>query len=150
MKTATFLFLLLIPLSIFSQRGYCPCMEREKKNEGIDLTEVLQQIDQQQVDLNTANRVPATAQTILVGYHPEPAAMPPQQNVAPPPQQQLVQSTVSAPPTVETPASTVSVRSESSRNSLQQRKKKKRKRVRLRARKKAKKYRGGCPVFKNI
>lgn len=150
MKTATFLIFLCLPVSIFSQRGYCPCMERNNKNEAFDLNEVLNKMNDQMVDLNTEPVTPPYMQTVLVSYRPEPSASPPPSS----PMQQMqevqqVQQVVADPPVPAPSEMERNTHSASSQKSVQRKKKIKRgKRVRLRARKKTKKYRGGCPAFK--
>lgn len=149
MKTATFLIVFLFTTPIFAQRGYCPCMEKEKKNQGIDLYELLK-IDNQTVELNTVAEDPPAVQMLLISQRPNPVLPPspePVQQVQEALQIQQVQQVAPVPESSKELDQKESIQSESSAKRFKKSKSKKRKRVRLRARKKAKRYRGKCPKF---
>lgn len=150
MKTATFLFLLLFPSTFFAQRGYCPCMERKQKNDGIDLSQILHQANEPAIVLDRetpADLVTQTSRVMLVGTPP------------PRPEPEFVQQ-VQLPETAildELPVeedekeeinqrTTVDTDETKDRSKLMKRKKRKRVRLRI-SKRKTKKYRGKCPAF---
>lgn len=150
MKTTTFLFLILFSLPVIAQRGYCPCMEREKKNDGLDLSEVLDKITSEAVRLNTVAVEPKVTQAILVSHRPNLPPPPPpvrEPSVQETATVQQIQQQLAPPPVPEKVEQRASVRSESRGARLSKARKIKRKRVKLRSKKRVKKYRGKCPKF---
>lgn len=143
MKTATFLIVFLFATPIFAQRGYCPCMEKEKKNQGVDLYELIK-IDNEMAQLNTVAENPPAVQMLLISQRPNPVPPPP-----PEPVQQVaeIQQVASAPEAPKVLEQKERIRSESRAKRIKNSKKIKRKRIKLRTKKRAKKYRGKCPKF---
>lgn len=146
MKTATFLIVFLFATPIFAQRGYCPCMEKEKKNQGVDLYELIK-IDNEMAQLNTVAENPPAVQMLLINQRPNPVPPPPPEPVQQVAEIQQVQQVASAPEASKELEQKESIRSESRAKQMKKSKKIKRKRVRLRTKKRAKKYRGKCPKF---